>query len=270
MIGSGQVFRIFWENMEPFMQVRINGNTKDIKTIKLFDNTELSWKIGKKYCTGYWKNGYRPCPKNAEISRGSKCQICMQLDEYFRCVKCDGSVCLNTNARRQCMSDEFFLYLVSFNSLLKVGISRTFRLKTRLVEQGADFGAKLMKIKDGKKARKIEQEVSKKLGIVDRVNGSEKFEHLFGDPNKSLKKITRCVEKLKAFGYVISPEIYDLRRYYKLDKVREVPVLLKNLEGKQIHGKVIAIKGNIMILRDKNKYIALNTHDLIGRKVEEL
>lgn len=271
MTESGQVFRVFWQDFKPVMQIRANGNSTDIRTIKLFDDAQISWKVGDKYCTGYWKNGYRSCPKNKKIDYGSKCKTCMQLDEYFRCIRCDGSNCLNPNARRQCMEDVFFLYLASFNSLLKVGISRMFRLKTRLVEQGADFGAKLLKIKDGKKARKIEQELSHKLNVVDRVNGSQKFEHLFGDPNTSLKKITSSIQKLNALGYEINPEIYDLRSYYRLDRVSNEPVFIDNARGKTIKGKVVALKGNILILEtDKGGNIALNTHDLIGRKFKEI
>jgi len=42
MTESGQVFRVFWQDFKPVMQIRANGNSTDIRTIKLFDDAQIS------------------------------------------------------------------------------------------------------------------------------------------------------------------------------------------------------------------------------------
>ena len=262
---DGQIFRIQWQNFNPTIEIREDDG---IKSWPLFEQ-KISWKIGKKYCVGYWKNGYRPCPNNAEISYGSKCKVCKQLDEYFSCVKCDGSKCLNKGKRKMCMNDEFYIYLASFDSLLKVGISRTYRLRLRLIEQGADFGAKIVRIKDGKIARQTEQKIAKTLNIIDRVNGQQKFNNLFADPNLSLKNLSDGIERLKKIGMLKNDaEIFDLRKFYHLEKISAIPKFITKLENKTLNGKIVSLKGNLMIVETDDDFIAVNTHELLGRKIK--
>lgn len=266
MVLEGQIFRIHWQNsFNPQMDIRTD---KKIESVPLFDE-KIDWTLGEKYCIGYWKNKYHECPTNSKISYGSKCKTCKELDEYFKCVQCDGSKCLNAMKRESCRKDNFFIYLVAFNSLLKVGITRNFRFRLRVIEQGADFAAKICSITDGRKARKIEQEISKSLMITDRVRGNQKLNHLFSDPNLSLEKINKSIEKLRENKFTIlnNPEIYDLRKYYKLENIDSMPMMLNNLKDKNLKGKIISLKGNILVLKNSENY-AVNTHDLIGRKIQ--
>lgn len=262
---DGQVFRIHWQKFTPTIEIRTN----DVVVTKPLFDQKIDWKLGKKYCVGYWKNGYRPCPNNAEISYGSKCKVCKQLDEYFNCMKCNGSKCLNKKKRKACMQDEFYIYLASFDSLLKVGISRPYRLKLRLVEQGADFAAKLTSVEDGMKARRTEQKIVSTLGITDRVNGQQKFNSLFADPNTSLKNLLDGVERLKKAEMLKNDaEIFDLRKFYRLEKLSSIPTFVTGLKNKELSGHVKALKGNLMIIDAENNLLAVNTHELIGRKIK--
>lgn len=260
-----QIVKFSWDKWEPNIFLFEKGR---FKKIPLFYRN-LDIKIGERLCTGYWKNNkYFPCPEKRQVKNEIKCYECQQNDEFFRCIKCSGN-CINENQRENCIKSTYNVYLAVFDSLLKVGISVNFRLLQRLVEQGADFGVKLIELKDGLVVRRLEQNIKKELNITDRVNGFEKHKNLFSDPNISTKKIIDVYTKItqKFESYLTKPEIYDLRKYYKLNNVFSSPKLSTIGTGSEISGKIVAAKGNILILKN-NGYIAINAHELIGRKIE--
>jgi len=95
-----------------------------------------------------------------------------------------------------------------------VGISYERRILERLVEQGADMGAKIGIVQDGKLARIVEQKIRTELNICDRVTGNEKHNMLFGNPNTAAINIFNAYTKLRSNGlsdYLITPEIYNLQ-----------------------------------------------------------
>lgn len=272
MVNKMQVLRMNWFDMKPLFVV---SSPEGEKRIPLFGH-EFSYDIGAKHCVGFWKGGFQPCPDNAIIKYGNKCQLCEQRDDYYRCIQCDGSKCINPEKRADCEKEKFYIYLAAFNSMLKVGISRDTRLLTRLVEQGCDFGAKVFEVPDGMTARQVEQKISSILGITDRLKGEHKFVHLFSNPNQCIANIDNAINRLRLSDvaqYMVVPEIFDLRRYYKLDGIKETPVLLSKIEGRKVCGKISAVKGNLLVLENYGKdigadYVAMNAHDLVGRVLE--
>lgn len=244
-----------------------NGSTGKMP---LFD-AELNMAIGKKRCIGsFVKGSYQQCPHNREIAYGYYCNECRLNDDFFLCVQCDGSDCKNQKRRGECEEEQYFIYLAAFDSLLKVGISLDRRIMERLVEQGADFGAKVAVVKDGQMVRIIEQKIKKELNVPDRVLGEEKFDRLFCDPNKAAIELYKAIVKLRAVipEYMIYPEIFDMRKYYNLNHVVTHPKSTNIDEGMKLAGKVIAAKGNIVVLQDDNGFSAINAHRLIGREIE--
>lgn len=225
-------------------------------------NQQLDFLIGKRFCIGYFKNGKRhPCPENNEVTNGYQCELCKKLDDVLPCVQCVG-FCRNLKKRIQCMKQQYYVYLATFGDILKVGISHKARVKQRLIEQGADFGVKLFKIEDGAVARREEQRIKKLLGIVDRVQGNEKHKNMLLDLDTGIEKIQNAIEKLKKY-YNVSPEIYDLREYYHIKKIKTRFVEIK--EGMKISGKVVAVKGNLVVMENEN--ISFNGRQLIGREI---
>lgn len=249
-----QVIGFKWQNFEPKL---IFDNDK---SLPLF-NQKLSFRIGKRFCVGYFKNGVRhPCPERREVTHGYQCEICRRLDDSLPCVQCVG-FCRNLKKRAECMRQTYYIYLATFGDILKVGISNEARLKQRLVEQGADFGVKLFKVVDGAVARREEQKIKRILGIVDRVRGDEKHKKL-PSSEIGIEKIKTALEILKKY-YSIKQEIFDLRKYYNLKPIKTQFITIE--EGILIKGKVVSVKGNLILMENEN--ISFNAHELIGREL---
>ena len=154
--------------------------------------------------------------------------------------------------------------------MLKVGISLDRRIMERLIEQGADLGAKIANVQDGLIVRQLEQKITNYLCITDRIRGKQKQQMIFGSPNKASENINNAVVQLRAIGILglQHPEIYDLRKHYKLENVPYHPRAAGVIENETIEGTCVAAKGNIMIFCNKNEFFSINSHELIGREIE--
>lgn len=228
-------------------------------------------KIGEKSCIGHFAGGrHSKCPSSAKITTGFYCNECRLRDDFFLCVQCDGSRCINMKRREDCKEEKYFVYLAAFDSLIKVGISMEFRVLERLVEQGADMAAKVGMVTDGLLARKLEQEISASIGVVDRVRGDRKHELIFGSPNNAAIALFNAINRLRATSFaphMIYPQIYDFRKYYRMNRVPKMPKKIHVKEDEEIAGTVVAAKGNLIVL-ENHDYHALNAHELIGREIE--
>ncbi|MBI2579881.1 MAG: DUF2797 domain-containing protein [Candidatus Aenigmarchaeota archaeon] len=261
-----QIMKYSWREgesgYEPFFIM------SDGSKMKLF-GAALSIRVGGKICTGYTENGKRhEC--NSRIEYGYMCNECRMKDDFFNCIQCTGTECINPRQRDSCKENNYFIYLASFDSILKVGISFERRLIERLVEQGADFGAKIARVRDGKDVRRVEQDIRRHLGIADRVASKDKARNLFCNPNTCIERITLSIGKLRNSGfnkYLMPPEIYDMRNYYRLERIISEPSMMEAEEGAVIEGSVAAAKGGILIFRNATGLHSVNAHRLIGRQV---
>lgn len=253
------------ENAEPFLMIR---NGSGIERLQLL-GSELSLKIGKKTCVGYYSEGkMAECPAQRELEHGWSCNECKINDDYALCMQCTGEECINRKQRQECSESVYYIYLAAFSDILKVGISFERRIMERLVEQGADLGALIALVKDGKEVRLVEQQIAKHLNITDRIRGFQKHGLIFGNPNAAAANITGAIKKLNGFQkHTIKPEIYDLRPYYRLDRILGETQRISVSEGTEIAGEVVAAKGNIMVLEKDGGFYSLNSHDLIGRQM---
>ena len=261
-----QITNYKWVNWKPVFNIH---NERVFSRMELF-NEKISIKLGKKTCIGFFKDGkYSPCPEKKEVEHDRHCDSCKIKDDFFQCVKCRGE-CINPKRRPECEKNNYYVYLAAFDSLLKVGISYEYRLMERLVEQGADFGASIAFVKDGKNVRNVEQKIKNYLGIEDKIAGKDKHKALFGDPNAAAENIMNAINKLKGNGFnLIRPEIYDLRKYYKLENVLLDPEKIDIREGTDVSGSIVAAKGNILILKN-NGFFSMNAHDMVGREIQSI
>lgn len=267
-----QLIRYKWDvrglSGEPFLIAR---EGKKILKIKLFDES-ISMKLGKRTCVGYAKNGVHfECPSKRSVENERVCRECALNDDFFLCMKCTGEECINEPQRPACVENKYFLYLAAFNSILKVGISYEFRIMERLIEQGADMGAKIGMIKDGKTARTIEQEVRQELNICDRVSGIDKQKMLFGSLNVASINIFNAYNKLRGNGisqHLINPEIYNLQSIYRLASISNMPSPIDVKEGAVVSGNVIAAKGNIIVIRNEAGLFSVNASKLVCCDIE--
>lgn len=257
-----QVIKYKWENFEPFLIVN-----PGLKKIRLF-NAEINAIVGEKRCTGFFLDG-RHVECSVKLDYGSQCNSCLLRDKFSMCFRCTGERCINEKRRDDCVDEQYFIYLAAFNSILKVGISLDRRFHERLVEQGADFGAIVGRVKDGLVVRQIEQQIAVALGITDRVRGDEKKRMLFCDPNIAMTNIKGAITKLKQDfpQYLVSPQIFDMRAYYRLHNVYADPKAVPIENDTELKGNVIAAKGNILII-ENGGFSAVNVHELLGREIE--
>ncbi len=261
-----QVIKYKWNNFEPYLIVN-----PGLGTIRLF-GSEMHAVVGEKRCTGFFLGGkHFECSDKIKLDSGSQCNNCAIRDNFSLCFRCSGDKCINEKRRSECAREDYFIYLAAFDSILKVGISFEKRFLERLVEQGADFGALVGRIRDGLNVRRVEQEISSSLGIVDRVKGSEKRRMLFCNPNVAMANIKRAITKLKSdfSQYIIEPRIFDMRSYYKLHNVFFSPKELCISEKSELEGSVVAAKGNIIVL-ENGEFSAFNAHELLGREIISL
>ncbi len=275
-----QILKYKWTdfNTIPNPQIMISSEM-GINKMQLLGK-EISLKIGKRKCIGSFAGGnHTPCPN--ETSDDIFCNSCAVADDYYMCIRCIGEKCINEKQRSSCEKNSYFVYLAAFDNILKVGISFDRRIMERLIEQGADIGAKIARIQDGMIVRQVEQRIKSQLGIVDRIRGYQKQQLIFGSPNAAASNIRNAILKLRMSDsgkYLLNqPEIYDFRKYYNLDKVPYTPRPLQFTEG-NLEGTCIAAKGNVLIFTSASNsslytaagysdFFSINAHDLIGREV---
>ncbi|MBI4170713.1 MAG: DUF2797 domain-containing protein [Candidatus Aenigmarchaeota archaeon] len=261
-----QIIKYKWQDWSPHFVVRDGGELKKMDLL----GKDINFRIGKNICTGFMRDGkHFPCKNRREVV-DSICNECKPEDDYFFCIRCDGSECINRKKRDECQENYYYIYLAAFGHMLKVGISHEFRLLGRLVEQGADFGAKIARVQDGKLVRAMEQQIKKEINVVDRITGEQKFSTLFGNPNIAVANIFRAVSLLKTNGFsqhLIGPEVYDLREYYNLQNVLLQPQETAVHEGLDIDGRVVSAKGNLIILQKEKMFFSVNAHRLVGREI---
>ena len=265
-----QILGFKWKNEDIWRpKILIKDNENKLRFLDVFDKS-IFMKLGEKYCVGYFSNGKKTdCPQNTIVKKGNICDSCRDLDQYFKCIECTGT-CINEKNRDNCKESTFYMYFTTFGPLLKVGISQEHRFYERMIEQGAELGIKFSRIKDGKEARVIEQEIKKLLYCEDRVYGDIKEKTVFGDPNTVILKVKEALNTLQKNGYqMINTEIYDFRKYYRLDRVKKTPLKINVDTGSVIQGDIVAAKGNIIIIKSADNFYTLNSHRLISRELLE-
>ena len=125
-----------------------------VEYVDLTPGTELAYTLGERHCAGVVAEGsHTACDADAA-------PYCDQHSHTWICARCTGE-CLKDEM--DCFEDHA-VYLAAFApDTFKVGVTREWRLETRLLEQGADRAAHIRTVDDGRAARRIE------AGIADRI-----------------------------------------------------------------------------------------------------
>lgn len=199
-------------------------------------------------CAGSWSGDrYIPCDSH----EGPYCSQCSSPDP---CVICKGE-CMKSI--KTCC-DEHSVYLAAFApGLIKVGVTRTPRFETRLKEQGADMGFELLRLPDGELARRRERGIS--AMYPDKVSFNEK-----------LNSISRRVSEraIQEIYNKFNPDRAISFRYFKRD-ISSKPILIQPGEDVAIAGRVLGIKGQVLVIEKRNSFYAVNLDSLIGYEIEE-
>ncbi len=138
-----------------------------VRTIPLDRGTTLAYALGERHCAGVVDGDeHIPCDRSATPH-------CEYHTSTWVCARCTGT-CLKDEM--DCY-DEHAVYIAAFApETFKVGVTKRWRLETRLREQGADRAAHIRTVENGRIAREIEADIATRL--VDRVRAETKIRAL--------------------------------------------------------------------------------------------
>ena len=209
-----------------------------------------------------------------------QCFRCTMLD-YFKCrMICVGDYCNPTTkkAESKCTPAKTHVYITSVADRLKVGVS--LRIPGRWLEQGSDLATKIA-IAPGLEARQLEQYISKFHNLKLQVTNKEKISNL---------QVSQNSEKINTFNSLTNKIYDDLNEKYKYHnsiKIIEPQTInlssiygslplnqpIQNIEinpTNSFGGKIIAIKGSILVTQLGKYYYSINLRSMINREFEFL
>jgi hypothetical protein len=200
---------------------------------------ELAYTLGDRRCAGAVDGTEhvvcdRPTAPHCEVH-----------DSTWICARCTGT-CLK--AEMDC-HQEHVVYLAAFApATFKVGVTKRPDPAVRLREQGADLGAIVRRVQNGRIAREIEAELARSTPIPDSVRVSTKISGM-GRPVD-----TASWDRLLADFEVEGS--YELE--YGLDlESAPVPETLAS-------GTVLGTKGRILVVERDNEAFAVDMRSLVG------
>lgn len=266
---SLHVLEFYWDGFEPALLCYDIVDHKRL-TVQL-DSAEFV--VGtRKTCIGRFEGDrYIECPDSASVSKFSQCGEC--ASEAYIChqdcvfdPECDGEACRydpegggNEFCRR-----EHVLYLAFYDKMVKVGLSSTRRIETRLIEQGADAYAIIGAFPNRLMAREAEKKLSSELALPQWIRQQTILANFVRPPD--LDGIRAAYDGLKRSlgeGYGLSVEPLKLLSDYPLDlPLRSAPAL-QGTAGMHM-GRLLGVKGKWLVY-DSGELKALNLSDLPGR-----
>lgn len=214
----------------------------DVEFVPLSDGDELTYALGERRCAGTLTDaGHRACEEPATPR-------CHQHSHTWVCARCTGT-CLKD--QMDCQEDHA-IYLAAFApDTFKVGVTRRERLEQRFREQGADRGAHVRTVENGRIAREIE------AGIADTVPDRVRV------PTKRAGLAATVDEDAWQALYAEFDPIETYAFDYGLD-LSERPVAERIATG-----TVRGVKGRLLVLDNAGSTYAVDMRDLVGHTVSE-
>ena len=208
----------------------------------LTPRTELQYSLGDRFCAGTTENGeHFPCSNESA-------PYCDQHTSRWACARCTGDCSMPLET----CHEEHAIYLAAFApATFKVGVTRSWRLETRLREQGADRAAHLRTVANGRVARRIEAEIAADIG--DRVRVPTKIHGLHESVDtERWEQLCTDYEPIEEFSFA-----YDF-------SLSERPMAETIASG-----TVRGTQGRVLILDRAGSTYAVNLRDLVGYEVTE-
>ncbi|UVE49364.1 DUF2797 domain-containing protein [Haloferax larsenii] len=213
-----------------------------LDSVTLESGTDLDYRLENRHCAGTIHDDRHVACENEGAP------YCPDHRSTWVCAKCTGT-CLKDEM--DCFEDHA-VYLAAFApDTFKVGVTREWRLETRLREQGADSGAHIRTFSDGRVAREYEAELASE--IPDRI---------------------RVPTKIDGLGRRVDAEAWDalLAEFDPLDTydfdygvdLREAPVAETIATG-----TVRGVKGRVLLLDNGGTTYAVDMRDLVGYELAE-
>jgi len=225
---------------EPALVIASDGS---IELAPLSRGREIAYTLGSRRCAGVIDGSEHV---RCETDSAPYCEL---HDSTWICARCTGT-CLK--AEMDC-HHEHVIYLAAFApSTFKVGVTGRSDPTVRLREQGADRGAVIRRVANGRIAREIEAEIAATTPVPDAVRVSTKVEGMGRsvDEDAWRKLLERFeAEPVQAFEYG-----FDLGS-------APVPETLAT-------GRVLGTKGRVLVLERAGGRFAVDMRSLLGYEIE--
>jgi len=214
-----------------------------IERVPLEAGTELAYSLGDRHCAGVDRgsDGHQPCQR-------PDAPYCDDHTSAWPCARCTGNCAKPLDA----CEEEHAVYLAAFApDVFKVGVTRSWRLDTRLREQGADRAAHVRTVADGRRARRIEAGIAEE--VPDRVRVPAKLRGFADDVDEpAWRELVDDFDPIEAFAFDYGFDV-DSR-----------PVAETMLTG-----TVRGTKGRVLVLDRRGTTYGVDMRDLVGHRLAE-
>ena len=213
-----------------------------VRAERLEPGTELAYTLGERHCAGTVDGDTHLACANVAAP------YCPDHTDRWPCARCTGDCTKPIDACDQ----EHAIYLAAFApDVVKVGVTRSWRLERRLREQGADRAAHLRTVTDGRIARQIEADIATDLG--DRV---------------------RVPTKVAGFAEPVDQGFWDalLAEYEPLETFAfdyGLDLSERPLAETLATGTVRGTKGRVAVLDNNGSTYAVDLRDLVGYELTD-
>ncbi len=281
-----RIFDFRWDEKKekPYFQYVKNGE-KNIENKFLEFDTPFFLTVTdeKMKCMGsFQKQKYVPCKEQEEGKK--KCEICKKAEDYFPCQFCNGFNCerFRRDKIENCDADHMVYLALFSDEIVKVGVSRLSRMKTRQYEQGTHYTQIVAEGISGVTARRIEHFIGK-LGFPDKIPASQKKNILF--PAVSLEKGKQILEEKFQFvkenihhqmpenmKYIVENKFWDMRSFYAndfdfLEQSHKAVHVLDLKEGESVGGVLKGVKGAFLLIETPAELVVVLAKKLVGKEI---
>ncbi len=219
----------------------MTSDNEGLGRIELSPGKRLSYTLDGRHCAGTLHEGqHLSCAAD-------DAPYCQDHSHVWVCARCTGT-CLKDEM--DCY-DSHAVYLAAFApDVFKVGVTRRERLETRLREQGADRGAHIRTVSNGRIAREIEANLATE--ISDRIRVPTKQQGLHESVDE------QAWERLLSGFDVI--ERYQFSHGADLDDQPLTEVMAT--------GTVRGTQGRLLVLDRNNSSYAVDMRELVGFELQ--
>jgi hypothetical protein len=198
---------------------------------------DLAYTLGERHCAGAVDGDHH------ERCARPDAPYCERHTSRWACARCRG----DCDRPLETCREEHAVYLAAFApATFKVGVTRSWRLETRLREQGADRGAHLRTVADGRIARQIEADIAATVGDRVRVPAKIRGFHRSVD-EAAWDALLAEFEPLATYSFAYGLDLAD----------RPVVETLAT-------GTVRGTKGRVLVLDRNGSTYAVDMRDLVG------
>jgi hypothetical protein len=213
-----------------------------VESRPLSPGEELAYDLGERHCAGsIHDDRHRACEE-------SVAPYCRQHQSTWQCARCTGDCTMPNDACHETHA----VYLAAFApDAFKVGVTREWRLETRLREQGADRAAHIRTMPDGRVARRYEAAVADRVGDFVRVD----------------RKLAGLHESVDEAAWTDLLSEFEVLETFSFDYGLDLSA--RPVAETMAAGTVVGTKGRLLILSRGGTTYGVDMRDLVGYELRE-